>query len=129
MKSVRLREIYRTYKDQLSFFLIYVKEAHPADGWQTPQNLYEEVIYNAPTTIDERAEIGHACQIGLDLELPMLIDTIDDATEKAYVAAPVRLYVIGPDGRIGFAGGQGPRDYDLDAWERGIREQLAATAG
>jgi len=129
MKSVRLNEIYRAYKDDISVFLIYVREAHPADGWQTPQNLYEEVIYDAPTTVDERAEIGHACQIALDLELPMLIDTIDDEVERKYVAAPVRLYVIDREGRIAFAGGQGPRDYDLDAWERGIREQLAATAG
>jgi len=129
MKSVRLNEIYRTYKDDVAIYLIYVREAHPADGWQTPQNLYEEVIYDAPTTLDERAEIGHACQIGLDLALPTLIDTIDDAVEGSYVAAPVRLFVIDPDGRISFAGGEGPRDYDLDAWERGIREQIAATAG
>lgn len=129
MKSVRLNEIYQTYKDDISVFLIYVREAHPADGWQTPQNLYEEVVYDAPTTIDERAEIGQACQIALDIELPTLIDTIDDEVEKKYVAAPVRLYVIDPEGRITFAGGEGPRDYDLDAWEQGIREQLAAIAG
>lgn len=129
MKSVRLNEIYRTYKDEFPIYLIYVREAHPADGWQTPQNLYEEVIYDAPTTLGERAVIGHACQVALELELPMLIDTIDDAVEGSYVAAPVRLFVIAPDGRIAFAGGQGPQDYDLDAWEQGIRAQLAATAG
>lgn len=129
MKSVRLNEIYQTYKDDFSIYLIYVREAHPADGWQTPQNLYEEVIYDAPTSIDERAEIGQACQIGLKLDLPMLNDTIDDEVENKYVAAPVRLYVIDPDGKITFAGGVGPRDYDLDAWEQGLKEQLAALAG
>ena len=48
MQSVRLNDIYEAHKDNIEFFLIYVCEAHPSDGWQTPQNLYEEVVYTAP---------------------------------------------------------------------------------
>ena len=125
MQSVRLNEIYEAHKDKLPIFLIYVREAHPADGWQTPQNLYEDVIFDTPTSVDERAEIGQACQIGLDLKYPMLIDTIDDAVEKAYVAAPIRLYVIDPGGRITFVGGEGPHKFDPETWDQAIRAQLA----
>ena len=122
---MRLNEIFETYKNDVQFQLIYVREAHPADGWQTPQNLYEEVVFDTPATPDEPAEIGHACQIGLELKYPMLIDTIDDAVEAAYVAAPIRLYVIDADGIITFVCGEGPHKFDPEGWEEAIKEQIA----
>ena len=126
MQSVRLNEIFEAHKDNIEFFLIYVREAHPSDGWQTPQNLYEEVIYDAPTNDDERAEIGNACQIALDLKYPMLIDSIDDDVERKYVASPIRLFVIDEGGTITYAGDQGPRGFDPDGWEDAIRKQTAS---
>ena len=125
MRSVRLNEIYETHKDNIEFFLIYVREAHPSDGWQTPQNLYEEVVYDAPTSDDERAEVGNACQIALDLKYPMLIDSIDDHVERKYVASPIRLFVIDEAGILTYAGDQGPRGFDPDSWEAAIRKQTA----
>ncbi|MBT7612737.1 MAG: deiodinase [Rhodospirillaceae bacterium] len=122
---MRLNEIFETYKNDVQFQLIYVCEAHPADGWQTPQNLYEEVVFDAPTNADERAEIGNACQIGLDLKYPMLIDTIDDEVEKKYVASPIRLYVIDANGIITFVCAAGPRGFDPDGWEAAIKEQIS----
>ncbi|MBT6960214.1 MAG: hypothetical protein HOA00_03650 [Rhodospirillaceae bacterium] len=120
---MRLNEVYEANKDNIEFFLIYVCEAHPSDGWQTIQNLETELFYKAPTTADERAEIGNACQIGLDLKYPMLIDNIDDEVENKYVAAPIRLFVIDPDGKITYAGGEGPHKFDPDSWEEAIKAQ------
>ncbi len=128
MQSVRLNEIYQQYNDDIEFFLIYIREAHAADGWQTPQNLYEEIIFDAPTTDDERAEIGHACQIGLDLEYPMLIDSIDNDVDNKYIGAPIRLYVIDADGRLTYVGDRGPRGFDPESWVDAIEEQIKATA-
>ena len=91
---MRLNEIYETYKNEVAFFLIYIREAHPSDGWQTPQNLYDEVIYTAPGNDDERAVIASECQIKQDIRLPMLLDGIDNAIEDHYVAAPIRLFVV-----------------------------------
>ncbi|MBT5459556.1 MAG: hypothetical protein HOK82_23420 [Rhodospirillaceae bacterium] len=127
MQSVRLNDIYEAHKDNFEFFLIYVREAHPSDGWQTPQNLYEEVIFEAPTNEDERAEVGNACQIALDLKYPMLIDSIDDDVENKYVASPIRLYVIDGEGIITYVGDEGPRGFDPDSWEDAIKEQITAT--
>ncbi|MDA0653299.1 MAG: hypothetical protein O3C49_08500 [Proteobacteria bacterium] len=125
MRSVRLNEIYEAHKDNIEFFLIYVREAHPSDGWQTPQNLYEEVLYDAPTSDDERAEVANACQIGLDLKYPLLIDSIDDDVERKYVASPIRLFVIDEAGILTYAGDEGPHKFDPDGWEDAIRKQTA----
>ena len=123
IQSVRLNEIYQAHKNWIEFYLIYVQEAHPSDGWQTPQNLYEEVIYDAPTNDDERAQVGNACQIALDLQIPVLIDGIDNEVEQKYVAAPIRLFVINKDGIITYAGEQGPQLFDPNGWEDAIKVQ------
>lgn len=125
MQSVRLNDIFEAHKDNIEFFLIYVREAHPSDGWQTPQNLYEEVLYDAPVNDDERAEIANACQIGLDLKYPMLIDSIDDDVERKYVASPIRLFVIDEAGILTYAGDEGPQKFDPDSWENAIEKQTA----
>lgn len=128
MQAVRLNEIYQQYNDDIQFFLIYIREAHAADGWQTPQNLYEDIIFNEPTTDDERAEVGHACQIGLDLKYPMLIDSIDNDVDNKYIGAPIRLYVIDGAGKITYVGDRGPRGFDTDTWVTAIKQQIKATA-
>lgn len=81
---MRVNEIYETYKDRVGFFLIYIREAHPSDGWQTPQNLYDEVVYEAPRTDDERADIATACQINLDIRLPTLMDGISAFKQRTH---------------------------------------------
>ena len=122
---MRLNKIYEAHKDKIEFFLIYVREAHPSDGWQTIQNLEQEILYKAPTNADERAQIGNACRIGLDLKLPMLIDNLNDEVENKYVAAPIRLFVINSEGKITFACGEGPHLFDPDGWEDAIKKQVS----
>lgn len=128
MQSVRLNEIYQQYSDDIQFFLIYIREAHAADRWQTPQNLYEDIIFDEPTTDDARAEIGHACQIGLDLKYPMLIDSIDNDVDNKYIGAPIRLYVIDGAGKLTYVGDRGPRGFDTEAWVGAIEQQIKAPA-
>ena len=125
---MRLNEIYETYKNEVAFFLIYIREAHPSDGWQTPQNLYDEVIYTAPGNDDERAVIASECQIKQDIRLPMLLDGIDNAIEDHYVAAPIRLFVVDRYGVVSFNGAPGPRGFDAEAWRVAIEDQLSSVA-
>ncbi len=125
MQAVRLNEIYLAHRNDLQFYLTYIQEAHAADGWQTPQNLYEEVIHNAPTNDDERAHVASVCRVDLDLKIPMLLDSIDDNVEDKYRSAPIRLYVVDKEGILTYAGDPGPRGYDLDAWEEAIAQETA----
>jgi hypothetical protein len=121
---VRLNEIYDTYKNDIEFFLIYIREAHPSDGWQTPQNLYDDVIYETPESDDARAEIAGVCQISQDIRLPMLLDGIDNDIESKYISAPIRLFAIDPDGRITFNGAPGPQGFDPETWEDALKVQV-----
>lgn len=123
---MRLNEIYDTYKNDIDFFLVYIREAHPSDGWQTPQNLYDDVIFDTPETENDRAEIAGVCQINQDIHLPMLLDGIDNDIESKYISAPIRLFVIDPEGRITFNGAPGPQGFDPETWETALKAQVGA---
>ena len=82
------------------------------------------MIYETPNSDDDRAEIAGVCQINQDIRLPMLLDGIDNDIENKYISAPIRLFVIDPDGKITFNGAPGPQGFDPGAWEVAIKEQV-----
>ena len=122
---MRLNEIYGEYKDRVRFYAIYIREAYPDDGWRVPENLHQEIHIREPRSASERKAVARLCQINLDLEMPMLVDAIDNTVEEQYIALPMRLYLIGRDGKIAYTGEQGPRGFDPDSWEAAIKQVIA----
>ena len=122
---MRLNELYAKYKDQVQFYIIYIREAHPHDGWRVPNNLIENIIYHEPTTDEERTEVASACQINLDLHMPMLVDSIDNDIDKKYVGLPMRQFLIDAEGRIAYAGAKGPFGWDDEAFEEALKTLIA----
>lgn len=107
-QSPDLEAMYRGYKDRVEFFLVYVREIHPSDGWQLPANETDNVLIKQPQTRDERAKAARSCRTGLKLTMPFLMDGIDDAAQKAWHAYPGREWLIGEDGRIVYRGARAP---------------------
>ncbi len=122
---MRLNELYAAYKDQVQFYIVYIHEAHPSDGWQVPNNLIENILVKEPTTDDERTAVAAACQIDLDLNMPMLIDSIDNKIDKEYVGLPMRLFLIDADGIVAYAGAKGPFGWDDEAFEAAIKSAIS----
>ena len=117
---MRLNQLHAAYKDQVQFYIVYIREAHPARGWQVPDNLIEGILYDEPTTDDERTAVAAACQIGLDLHMPMLIDGIDNDIDEKYVGLPMRLFLVDGKGKIAYAGEKGPWGWDDVAFEKAL---------
>ena len=122
---MRLNELYAKYKDRVRFYLVYIREAHPHDGWRVPNNLIANINYYEPKTDAERTEVASACQIGLDLHIPMLVDRIDNDVDKKYVGLPMRMFLIDADGKIAFAGKKGPFGWDDEAFEQALRKLIS----
>ena len=121
---MRLTEIYGKYRDQVRFFVIYIREAHPDDGWRVPENLRQSILFREPRSDGERKAVATLCQINLDLEMPMLVDAIDNQVEESYISLPMRLYLIGRDGRIVYTGDRGPFGFNPDTWEAAINAEI-----
>ena len=109
--------------------MVYIREIHPTDGWQVRQNEEDGVLVRQHQSMQERVEVGNTCMLKLALELPALVDDMDDAVAKAYGAVPERLYLVGRDGRIAYKGGMGPMFFRPFELEQRIVQVLVGILG
>lgn len=96
------------YKDQVDFVAVYIREAHPTDGWKMASNEKFGIRVAQPTSIEERCKVAHLCDSALSMGIPILVDDVNDSVGKAYSAFPDRLYLIDRDGRVVHKSGRGP---------------------
>ena len=82
----------------MQFFLVYIREAHPADGWQMAVNEQQGIVYDTPTTLEERELIASECVVGLELSLPTLVDGIDNAVSPTRIPHVVYSMSSPPSG-------------------------------
>jgi len=120
-----MERLYSQFKDRIEFFVVYVQEAHPTDGWQVESNIKDDVFYRQHQSLYEREEAARSCTIGLHISIPTLVEEMDNAIDEAYGAAPERLYLIGKDGRVAYHGGAGPHFFDLDELDEAIQDMEA----
>ena len=99
-----LRDLYAQYNELVQFLVIYIREAHPIDGWDMGS---EYRVYD-PQTIEERRKVAGMCEVGMQYGIRTYVDEMDDAVMTAYAAWPERLYLVGKGGRVAYAGGRGP---------------------
>lgn len=92
--------------------------------WQVDINLEDNVVLDQHTDSAAREQAAQACSIGLQLEIPTLLDEMDDQVELAYAALPDRLYLIAADGRVAFHGNAGPFGFKADELESAIVAEL-----
>ncbi len=83
------------------------------------------MLFQQHQSMDERVETGQACMLKLALEMPALVDEMDDAVAKDYAAMPERLYLIGKGGEVVYKGGMGPMFFRPAEWEAEIEAYLA----
>ncbi len=119
--------MYERYKNRVEFLLVYVREAHPTDGWQVPVNQKEGVLYADPKTAQERQEIASVCVRKLDIRFPAVVDNIENTTEQAYTAWPDRLYLVDQGGKIAWKGGPGPAGFRPEDLEAQIQKLLGGS--
>lgn len=118
-----IQEIYEQYHDVVQFLNIYIREAHPIDGWWLGRRLTKPIIerifsspkasmhHYDPKTLEERRAVAGECESALRYGVRTYVDDMDDAVNKTYAAWPTRLYLVGIDGKVVYAGGLGPYDF------------------
>ena len=114
------------YAGRVAFFVVYIKEAHPEDGWLLASNREQEIAIADPASHADRLEVAEACAVRLRIQMPVLIDGIDNETARQYGGWPDRLYLIGRDGRIAFQGDEGPSGFRPEELRRAIAKELGA---
>ncbi len=104
----QIDDIARRYADRAEFLMVYVREAHPTDGWRMDDNDEVGIALDQPTDYAGRVAVADRCGQALKPSMPVLVDTMTDQVGHLYSGMPSRLYVIDPSGRITYKAGRGP---------------------
>lgn len=113
-----------SYKDQVEFLIVYIREAHP----EMLKEGHHTGVVGRPKDIDERIILATECVTEFKFTIPTLIDGMDGHVNEDYKAAPVRVAITDVDGKIVYYAGRGPRDFRLSAVER-VLKRLVANKG
>ncbi len=129
-----LQNLYQEFSGQIQFIKVYIREAHPVDGWwfgkgimnmllnlsgsKAVRNLYD------PKTIEERRAAAGDCEESLQFGIKTYVDEMDDVVNKAYAAWPTRLYLINIEGTVIYAGGLGPFGFKPSSLKQAIEKHI-----
>lgn len=124
-----MERLYQANRDIAEFRLIYIREAHAADG-NRPVPYAKELGITEHTTLAERCSTAEKLLKDKQLTIPCLIDDMRDTANRAYAAWPDRIFVIGQDGTIEVAAAPGPSGFkpgveQVSRWLDDYREKQA----
>lgn len=107
--------VWERHRDHADFLLVYVREAHPDDGWKMVSNERQGVAVAQPKQYEERVAVCQQFCKKLQPRMTVVVDDLDDRVGGTYSGMPARLYVLDSQGRIAYKSGRGP--FGFKPWE------------
>ena len=120
-----LKALAAKFGKQVPFLLIYIREAHTVEDWQSTRNEREGVDLPRARTLPEKQEHAMICSRSLHLPFPALLDGLDNKVEKAYGAWPSRAFVIGRDGSVVYSSHLTELDFSAEDMDAALRDALS----
>jgi hypothetical protein len=93
-----------------------------------PENVRDGVLIASHKTGQDRVSTAEVCVLRLAIELPSLVDGIDNRVERAYTGWPDRMYVIGTDGRVKYMSAPGPYGFVTAELEQAVAHVVASAS-
>ena len=121
-----MHELWERFGDRVDFAVVYIREAHPEEGWVVTPNRDEGILVSEPNSDEEREAVATECALRLKIRMPVVIDPIDDEIARAYGALPDRLYLIDRGGHVAYQGDAGPFGFKPPDLEAAIQAVLTA---
>lgn len=111
-----MEALYKAYKGEAQFFLVYLREAHPSRAKpsaetsraKAPARRPGRISIAQPKTMAERVIAADKCMKGMKLTIPILLDSIEGDFIKAYTGFQAGTVVIDIDGKIAYWTRGGP---------------------
>lgn len=112
--------MYARYRDRVQFIAVYVREAHPVDGWRLEANDQVGISIEQPLDFASRLQAATQCSAHLEITMPLAVDDVDDSVGHAYSGMPDRLYVIDREGFVAYKSGRGPFGFSPGEMEQSL---------
>lgn len=116
--------LFEKYRDRAHFLMVYVREAHPTDGWKMESNSKAGVEVAQPKSFDQRLSVANQFCTKLNPNIPLVVDELSDPVGHAYSGMPARLYVVDREGKVAFKSGRGPFGFSPPELEQALAMSL-----
>lgn len=123
-----VENVQQRFGDQANFLMVYVREAHPEDGWKMESNTRAKVSVKQPTTFAERVLVCEQFRERLKPTIPVVVDQVPDLVGHLYSGMPARMYVIDVAGKIAYKSGRGPFGFRVGEMEQALAMALLEQA-
>jgi hypothetical protein len=88
-------------KQDIDFRIVYIRDTHPVLGFRAPTNDRLGIpAEQEPKSLADREKWACADRAKMKCTIPIVMDTFDDKTLRAYDAFPQRVYVLDKRGTI-----------------------------
>ena len=125
--AASLRDLQKRYGAQAPFLLVYIREAHTAQTWESTRNARDGVEAKPAANITEKREHASYCMRQLHLAFSAVVDGMDGEVEKAYAAWPSLAVIVGKDGRVIYSTRLTELDYRAENMQSALESALAGT--
>ena len=122
VQLARFQKLVADYAPTADFLFIYIKEAHPSDGWSFTNNRYN---FKQHKNIADRLVAAQIVEEQCP-SCPVLLDSMKNEACAAYKAFPERLYIL-KDEKVVLQGGEGPMDYSVSEIEEWLKKYKEST--
>jgi len=93
--------LFESNKKTIDFKIVYIRDTHPVLGFRAPTNDRLGISEDRePKSLADREMWACEDRKKMKCTIPVIMDTFDDKTMKAYDAFPQRVYVIDKSGKI-----------------------------
>jgi tetratricopeptide (TPR) repeat protein len=120
-----LEALYAKYGRRIHFLLVYIREAHTEQNWESGRNAREGVKMEEATTIAEKQQHAAMCSRKLHLRFPAIVDGLDGAVERAYAAWPSRAVLVDAEGQLRYSTGLTELDFHADEMESYLKRSVS----
>jgi len=101
-------------------------EAHPVDAWTDDDNGKAKIVVASARSEAERCATAETCVTELSVQIPPVIDDLNNSTEIAYTGWTDRLYVIDAEGRVAYKSKPGPYGFKPGEVETALKRLVPA---
>jgi hypothetical protein len=113
--------LFEAHKKSVDFKIVYIRDTHPVLGFRAPTNDRLGISKDQePKTLADREKWACADQKKMKCTIPVVMDTMDDRTLKAYDAFPQRIYVLDKKGNVTYAS-SALVGFEVDAVSKAVR--------
>ena len=117
----QFEQLFEANKKTIDFRIVYIRDTHPVLGFRAPTNDRKSIgPEQEPKSLADREKWACADRMKMKCTIPIVMDTFDDKTLRAYDAFPQRVYVVDKGGKIAYSS-SGLIGFDLENVSKAVK--------